>query len=388
MGGWRGGVESAWRSLLTAILVSVPAWAQEASSPEATSQEASASPAEPTLIAEALPVNPGAVTRPASTRSPDAPPEEPKPKIEPLGESLSAAEERPPQREVRVFGRVFARARADERTDYARTLSIPSARVGVGASFKHLEAEVTGDLSSKNILKDAFVRLANGQKSLRLYAGQFKAPFLERTLESSWDLPLVSRGLVEDYLTETHQLGGRRLGMMGEVRLKGAWNLRISGGLFEGSEDELGKRTSEDAAARVSVRPFKALTVGVSSYMVQVMEGIPRHAVAADALVKLGALHVSGEFVRGQLALGPFTAQLGLLSYELPISQEWALQPVAGVEALQLRGDVSGRGWTTVGGINILFSDFFKAQLQAERGLRPGDEVPGTELSLQLATRF
>ncbi|SET53110.1 hypothetical protein [Stigmatella erecta] len=386
MSGRRGGVQSVGRSLLAALLVSAPAWAQEESS-----SEAPASPAEPTLVAEAMPVNAGTVPRPSGPTAPEAPSapaEAPKPKVEPLGESLSAMEEKPTEREVRVFGRVFARARADERTDYTRNLSIPSARVGVSASFKHLEAEVTGDLSSKNILKDAFVRLANESKSLRLYAGQFKAPFLERTLESSWDLPLVGRGFVEDYLTETHTMGGRRLGLMGEVRLKGAWKLKISGGLFEGSKDELGVRTSEDAAARVSIRPFKALTVGVSGYMAQVLDGMPRNAMAADALVRLGGLSVSGEFVSGRLGLGPFTGQLGLITYTLPLSKDWALQPVAGAEALQLRGEVTGRGWTTVGGVNILFSDFFKAQVQAERGVRPGDEVPGTELSLQLATRF
>ncbi|SEL95893.1 hypothetical protein SAMN05444354_11035 [Stigmatella aurantiaca] len=386
MSGRRVGVQSVGRSLLAALLVSAPAWAQEK-----TSAEAPASPAEPTLVAEAMPVNAGSVQRPSAPTAPEAPSapgEAPKPKVEPLGESLSAMEEKPTDREVRVFGRVFARARADERTDYARNLSIQSARVGVSASFKHLEAEVTGDLSSKNILKDAFVRLANESKSLRLYAGQFKAPFLERALESSWDLPLVGRGFVEDYLTETHTMGGRRLGLMGEVRLKGAWKLKVSGGLFEGSKDELGVRTSEDAAARVSIRPFKALTVGVSGYMAEVMEGMPRNAMAADALLRLGALSVSGEFVRGRLGLGPFTAQLGLLTYTLPLSNDWALQPVVGAEALQLRGEVTGRGWTTVGGVNILFSDFFKAQVQAERGIRPGDEVPGTEFSLQLATRF
>jgi hypothetical protein len=49
---------------------------------------------------------------------------------------------------------------------------------------------------------------------------------------------------------------------------------------------------------------------------------------------------------------------------------------------------VAGRGWAAVGGFNLLFSDSFKAQLQAEHALRPGDETPGTEYSLQLATRF
>jgi hypothetical protein len=352
-------------------------------------------------VAEAQPLAPEAP--PASTGASEvpeapvaatevAPPKKKKEKVEPLGESLekpeAAAGEPEETRSVRVFGRVFARASADEREDYTRALSLASARVGVSAAFEHVEAEVTADLSSKSLLKDAFVRIADGGKRLRLYAGQFKAPFLARELESSWDLPLMRRGLVDDYLTETHQLGGRRLGLMGEVRLKQVWNLRVSGGLFEGSEDELGERTSEDAAARVSVRPFKALTLGASSYMAQVMEGTKRHALATDAMLELGGLALSAEFATGQLAVGPFTAQLGLATFTLPISGGWALQPVAGAEALQLRGETAGQGWAAVGGLNVLFSDSFKAQLQAERALRPGDEAPGTEFSLQLATRF
>jgi hypothetical protein len=314
-----------------------------------------------------------------------------KAKAEPLGEDPEAAEgaaEEEEVRSVRIFGRVFARASADGRDDYARSLSVPSARVGVSTSFEHVEAEVSADLSSKTILKDAFVRLSDGDKRLRLYAGQFKAPFLARELESTWGLPLLERGLVDDYLTETHQLGGRRLGLMGEVRLKDMWNLKISGGLFQGGEDEFGDHTSEDAAVRVTVRPLKALTVGASSYLTQVMEGTRNHAVAAEATLHLGALALSGEAVSGRLGLGPFTAQIGLASYMVPLAKDWALQPVVGAEALQLRGNVAGHGWAAVGGFNLLFSDSFKAQLQAERALRPGDETPGTEYSLQLATRF
>jgi hypothetical protein len=346
MAGWRG-VEQNWRGLLAAVLLSGPALAAQEPVDEA---------------------------QPASPEVPEVSP--------------AAAGDAVEERSVRVFGRVFARASADEREDYTRSLSVQSARVGVSATFEYVEAEVSADLSSKTLLKDAFVRLADGDKRLRLYAGQFKAPFLARELESTWGLPLMRRGLVDDYLTETHQLGGRRLGLMGEVRLKEAWNLKASGGLFEGAEDELGDRTSEDAAARVSVRPFKALTVGASSYLAQVTEGTRRHAVAADGTLSLGALEVSAEVVTGQLVLGPFTAQLGLASYTLPLGKDWALQPLAGAEALQLRGEVAGRGWAAVGGFNVLFSDSFKVQLQAERALRPGDEAPGTEYSLQLATRF
>ncbi|HEX8702055.1 MAG TPA: hypothetical protein VF815_24710 [Myxococcaceae bacterium] len=372
MAGGRG-VEKNWRGFLAAVLFCTPALAQE--------QVADAS-----VVTEA----PVVTTAPAVTTEEPAKKKKKAPKTESLGEAPNEADDTVPEKSLRVFGRVFARASADEREDFSRSLSVESARVGVSTSFEYVEAEVSADLSSKSILKDAFVRLADSKKRLRLYGGQFKAPFLARTLESSWGLPLMQRGLVEDYLTDTHELGGRRMGLMGEVRLKELWNFKFSGGLFEGSKDELGKRTSEDAAARVSVSPFKGLTVGASSYLAQVMEGTRRHALAAEGALKLGGLMVSGEIVTGQLALGPFTGQLALVSYMLPVGEDkqWALQPVVGAEALQLRGDVAGRGWSAVGGLNVLLSDAFKAQLQAEHALRPGDEVPGTEFSLQLATRF
>jgi len=291
---------------------------------------------------------------------------------------------------LRLFGRLFARMSADERQEYARTLSIPSARVGVSASLRYLEAEVNADLSSKTLLKDAFVRLSDSSQRLRLYGGQFKSPFLARALESSWQLPLVRRGLVEDYLTETHQLGGRRLGLMGEVSVKEAWRLKVSGGVFQGARDkDLGTRAGEDAALRVSVRPLKGLTLGASGYLAEVFEGTRHHAAAADGTLRLGGLEVSGEYVTGRLAVGDFHAQLALASFTLPLGEEgWALQPVAGVEAMQLRGPVRGQGHGFMGGLNVLFSEHFKALLQAEHALRPGDEAPGVEYSLQLATRF
>ncbi|MDY7225301.1 hypothetical protein [Hyalangium rubrum] len=395
MAGGRGADQN-WRGLLAAVLLSSPALAQEPvdeAAPESTEEAPIETAAMDTTALPSVEREVPAVDVAAPVATPEAPKKKKKKKeakVEPLGENPDAADDAKHERKLRVFGRVFARASADEREDFTRSISVSSARLGVTTSFEYVEAEVTADLSSKSMLKDAFVRLSDSAKQLRLYGGQFKAPFLARTLESTWDLPLMRRGLVEDYLTETHAMGGRRLGLMGEVRLKETWNLKVSGGLFEGSKDELGQRTSEDASARVSVRPFKALTVGASSYMSQVFEGTKKHAVAADGTLELGNLALSGEAVTGQLALGPFTAQMGLVSYTLPLgkTREWAVQPLLGGEALQLRGEVTGRGWAAVGGFNILYSDSFKAQLQAERALRPGDEAPGTEYSLQLATRF
>ncbi|MET0405213.1 MAG: hypothetical protein ABW123_22555 [Cystobacter sp.] len=291
--------------------------------------------------------------------------------------------------QVRPFGRVFARMKADERDAYARSLSVQSARVGLAASLPHVEAEVTADLSSKSMLKDAFLRVADSSRQLRLYGGQFKAPFLERELEGRWDLPVVNRGLVADYLEDTHKLGGRRMGLMGEVNLKQVWKLRVSAGVFEGSKDVSGVRRGEDAAVRVSIRPFKRLTLGASTYLTEVFNGTRTHALSGNAALRLGALELTGEYVNGRLSVGPFQGQLGLASYLLPLGLDGlALQPIAGAEMLQLTGPLKGRGYAFVGGINILYSQHFKAQFQAEHALRPGDQLSGTEYSLQLATRF
>ena len=331
----------------------------------------------PTWTAEAKPK--------ADASKPGANVEEP---LSEGGESRAEGEEEGVT--VRPFGRIYARVSADEREAYARSLSIASARVGLSASLPHLDAEVTADLSSKSPLKDAFLRVADSQKRLRLYGGQFKAPFLARELESSWRLPVLRRGLVADYLVDTHKLGGRRPGLMGEVSLKEAWKLKVSGGIFQGAKDEeTGTRAGEDAALRVSVRPFKALSVGASGYLTRAVEGVLDYATTADAALHLGGLEVSAEYVTGRLPTGPFSAQLGLASYTLPVGQEgWALQPVAGAEVLQLRGPFPARGYSFVGGLNVLYSEHFKGQLQAEHALRAGDEAPGFEYSLQLATRF
>ncbi|MFP2961561.1 hypothetical protein ACLEPN_28080 [Myxococcus sp. 1LA] len=315
------------------------------------------------------------------------------PQEDSLGENPDAIDDKPKSeaQTIRVIGRVSARAHADERNQFQRRLSIADARVGVSTSLANLEAEVTADLADSQMLKDAFVRLADDAKRFRLYGGQFKTPFLQRSLESSWDLPTQTRGLVEEYITEAHQMGGRRMGLMGEVRLKNVWGLKVSAGLFQGAVDESGVRLKEDAAARVSMRPFnfKPLTVGVSTYVSEAMDLARKHAVAADAELKLAGFVFTGEAISGRLPMGPFTAQMLLAQYLIHVGDEWAIQPVAGVEALQLRGDtVRGDGHSLVGGFNVLLGNRFRAQFQTERALRPGDEFPGLQHSIELGARF
>ncbi|HYI02651.1 MAG TPA: hypothetical protein VD972_42330, partial [Hyalangium sp.] len=114
MAGWRG-VEQIWRGLLAAVLLSGPALAAQ----EPVEEAQPASPEVPVV---------------ASTDAPAQEKKKKKAKVDPLGESPEAAEapaaEAVEERSVRVFGRVFARASADEREDYTRSLSVQSARVG------------------------------------------------------------------------------------------------------------------------------------------------------------------------------------------------------------------------------------------------------------------
>ncbi|TSC31929.1 hypothetical protein [Corallococcus sp. Z5C101001] len=423
MGG-RGLEEKRWRwGLLVAVLLGLPAVAgaepvpdedaepEDVEPPRRMSEEDGSSNKDGLdgAVAQAMP--PGSRQSPVmdapdevgdpSAPVPDAavpgtkkkPKKDTGPKAETLGEAPDEADKADdkgaPRQRIRVFGRVFAQARADERVQYARNLGIESARVGVAASLSNLDAEVSADLASKTILKDAFVRLADDAKRVRLYAGRFKSPFLQRSQESAWLLPIQSRGLVEDYLTETNGLGGRRLGLMGEVRIKEAWGLKLSTGLFEGGKDAGGKRLSEDASARLSAQPFKFLTVGTSTYLTQVLDGTQQYATAADAEFERWGLALTGEVAAGRLTLGPFRSQSVLASWTVPVGhQGWAVQPVVGAEALQLHGGIQAQGHSVTGGLNVLLADSFKAQFQAERALRPGDVAPALELSVQLATRF
>jgi hypothetical protein len=431
MGGGRGQEAKGWRrGLLLAVLLGVPAVAGAAPVPdedEATDEadrplqienegdgDAAKASAEPTeaadpldgAVAQAMPApaqGPG-MGAPEQVREPTAPvpdaaapvakkPKKPGSQPDTLGEDPDGADKADdkglPKQRVRVFGRVFAQGSADERKQYARSLGIESARVGVAASLSNLEAEVSADLASKALLKDAFVRLADDDKRLRLYAGRFKSPFLQRSQESAWRLPIQERGLVEDYLTDTNSLGGRRFGLMGEVRLKEAWGFKLSAGLFQGSQDASGRRMGEDGSARLSIRPFKFLTVGTSTYLTQVIDGTKQYATAADVELSLWGLSVTGEAAAGRLALGPFQSQSVLAYWTVPVGHGgWAVQPVVGAEALQLQGGIQAQGHAVTGGFNVLLADSFKAQFQAERALRPGDEAPALELSVQLATRF
>lgn len=347
-----------WRRVLgvgfSAIFVSFPSYAEEAPDREARPLENDVVAAEPVVVAQ-----------------PEAAASEPA---------------------LKIFGRVQARATADERQAFERQMGVSSARIGVEATFKNVDAVVEADLSSSTLLRDAYVRFHDDDDRFGLYAGKFKAPFSARELQSSWKLPLVSRGLVNGFLVDTHDLGGRRYGLMGEARFKQWSNLKASFGVFRGHfDDTLRKQQGEDAAGRVSIRVFKGVTVGAGGYLAEALQGrTQRFSYGADATWRLGRFEVTGEALQGRVLSGRINAGVLLARYDIALDAkgEWVVQPLLGAEVLQLRSAEVGTGHSVTGGINLLHAETFKVQLQVERALRPGDEAAGHEVAVQVGARF
>jgi hypothetical protein len=299
-----------------------------------------------------------------------------------------AADEDP---EIRVSGRVFARGSTGEREQWARDLSVPSARAQVEARFGIARAVIEADIASTNLVKDAYVRLEPAD-GWRVYAGQFKAPFLARSLESRWRLPLISRGMVDDYLTDKQQLGGRRLGLMGEARLDGLRRLELQLGAFQGARDEVGRRLGEDLSARVALEPVrKRLEVGASSYFGDPLGGgLSRFAAGADLAFDVGGFRLGAEALGGRLPAGRFAAELLYAAWRIPVGQsgDWAVEPLAAAESLQVFADTTGVGGGVLGGVNFHYGERLRLQTQLGRALGPGDTTAATRIDVQLGARF
>lgn len=290
--------------------------------------------------------------------------------------------------EVEVHGRIYMGIGADERDAWSRELGMREARIELQARLPRILTVIEADLSSRELLKDAFLRV-DAPASVRIQAGRFKAPFSARRLESSWRLPLVGRGLVNDYVVERNGLGGRRLGATAAVR---PWEgrLEVVGGAFVGTTDPDGgeERTADDLAARISGRPFPFLEAGGTAYRAARDEEPAREAATAYLALDLGRLETTVEGMTGSLRQGRFVAGTALASFTIRAGPTLRVAPMAGAEALELRGDVAGRGHAAILGAVLSWGDGLKVKVQGERARRPGDEGIAHDVALEIATRF
>ena len=330
----------------------------------------------------AVPV-PLARTAPPSTKPPESPP------------TVAPA---PPRQtritlplEVEVHGRLYVGVAADGRDDWTRRLDMDSARIGIEARLPGVRTVLEADVASSTPIKDAYARL-DGPLATRLQAGRFKAPFSARQLESSWKLPLVDRGLVNDYLVKDNNLGGRRLGATAGLR---PWDgrLEIVGGLFAGERSAFGgENRAQDLAARVSGSPWRPLELGATAYRAGSNDPLVPvlNAASVYAVLSGGPLEASVEGFAGKITAGDFTAGTALVGWTVAIAESRRLRvtPVAGGEVLRLRGTTRGVGYSAIAGAVLSWTEGLKVKLQGERARRPGDDVPANALAVQFATRF
>jgi hypothetical protein len=360
-----------------------------------TSQQPTAIPeaTEPSVVpASAAAATPRAKPAPLA-RSP-SPPVSPPPSATPVPAETPA----PPRGtridlplEIEVHGRLYMGVAADEREDWTRRLDLDSARIGIEARLRGVLTVLEADVASQTPIKDAFARI-DGPFAARLQVGHFKAPFSARQLESSWKLPLVDRGLVNEYLVKDNDLGGRRLGATAGVR---PWKGRLQAvaGVFAGELGAFGgENRAQDLAARVSGRPSKPLEVGVTAYRAGSSDALVPvvHATSAYAQLSSGPLDATVEGFVGKVTAGDFTAGTALVGWTLAVGHTRRLRvtPIAGGEVLELRGTTRGVGYSAIAGAVLSWTEGLKVKLQGERARRPGDAVPGNALAMQIATRF
>ncbi|HEU4584025.1 MAG TPA: porin [Polyangiaceae bacterium] len=197
-----------------------------------------------------------------------------------------------------------------------------------------LSSDISG-YDSPPFLRDASLEY-HYSRALRLQVGRYKRPLSRIELQSSAELPVIRRGLLNGLLVEDNQWGDRALGAMVSGRLELAklrWYLSLSNPNWSTSLQSRGL----DVIGRVQLSPAKGWTLGVDGGYKALRlgsEGQWTHNFAAggDVAWKLGDAHVLVEGHFGDLPFETASPQgfgvLALIDYELGLSESWALQPV------------------------------------------------------------
>jgi len=219
-----------------------------------------------------------------------------------------------------------------------------------------------------DLLRDAFVVMKT-RKWLGFRVGQFKKPFSLMELKSKGKLPIVTRGLSNDFLVRELGYGGRDIGAQIEGRLLKSIKLEYSLGVFNGNganniEDDTSG--AKDAAGRLEAEPVKFLKIGLNGSIknfdlsVPANDGKPATAwmTGGDLQFKLRdfRLQFEGLYGMNHLSTGhPMAASTHALAtwkFKLP-RRGMSLQPVARFDMLwPVFSENKDRAWMATVGLN------------------------------------
>jgi hypothetical protein len=286
---------------------------------------------------------------------------------------------------LRVGGRVYAQwLWQNSRPEWDAHLE--SVRFGAKWSDGPIDTKVEFELFSTNAdgdvipsLRDAWVAYEVA-RPLQFKAGQMKKPFSRLELLSRADLPAISRGLVIDQLVEERGFGGRDMGAEVFGRVGKKLRLNYSAGLYQGggvnTPEGTGSGPQHGAwAARVEVERKKVWSVGTNFSQRTVEPDEPRQrrpwAWGLDAEVTPGRWRVLAEFVsaRNPDQLRNVTTGVGatgMVTYRLPLSQRWSVEPIVGAEWVKANLDAARHQQRFFAGASLVGEGGLRLMLEGE----------------------
>ncbi len=278
-----------------------------------------------------------------------------------------------------------------ETTDYGFFLS--QARVQLEAQLsKRIEVEISAELADAydagavstsrdgpQYIRDAFANL-RVKRAFQIKAGRFKRPFSALELRSTGALQVRGRGLTNDLVIEDNAWGDRALGVQLWGKLKpiaATWALGAFEPLWAPSAATRPKGL--DVIGRATVEPTPGLSVGASGGLKQLdvppFDGYERYAaVGGDLQFKshgwsllIDALYAELPLPDADLSEQSAFGAVALLSYDIPLLEDFALQPVVFGEYFDASTEhSSSESWRWVAGINALIHQTLRILPQVE----------------------
>lgn len=203
---------------------------------------------------------------------------------------------------------------------------------------------------------------------LQVVVGRYKRPFSHLELQSTGELPILNRGLLNGLIVEDAAWGDRGIGAMVSGKHKSShlgWHLSLT----NPSPDNLATQ-GLDVIGRVTWKPFEELHFGVhgGNKYLDFEEGRKHfQAVGGDVTLRVAGLEwqlegmVADSPWRGSVAYGGTT----LISYSLPLTKHLKLQPVVFGEYADANSEYEKNESVRVqGGINLVIRDRFRIMPQ------------------------
>lgn len=217
-----------------------------------------------------------------------------------------------------------------------------------GELSKRLTAEISADLADGYdaaadrpvYLRDAFANLRL-KRAFQIRMGHFKRPLSALELRSSGVLQVRGRGLTNDLVVEDNAWGGRALGaeLWGKLKvIPATWALGAFNPLWTASAATRPKGV--DVIARATLEPVEGLRFGANGGLKRLdtppFDGYDTFfAAGGDVQVKghgfsllVDALYAELPLPAADIAEQAAFGVVALMSYDIPLSKNFSLQPV------------------------------------------------------------